>query len=173
MIGSRWIQLSFTHQLPVQQPPFLCQQWDIYIVSAYQLVQVQNNSSDVVKDPGSENPHQENSTLGSWTYHQSKMATKQFETVAAQGIITTRARLGLSWPLASRSFRMSAVVTSETLTVVVNTLCNLESWQYQCKTECAIALERIGKNMFEEHLTSQQNKHKDIHRVAIKLPKTQ
>lgn len=26
-------------------------------------------------------------------------------------MITTRARFGLSWPLASRSFRMSAVVT--------------------------------------------------------------
>ncbi len=35
---------------------------------------------------------------------------KQLETVAAHGMITTR-RLGLSWPFASRNFRMSAVVT--------------------------------------------------------------
>jgi hypothetical protein len=79
--------------------------------------------------------------LGSWTYHQSKMARKQFETVAPQGIITTRARLGLSWPLASRSFRMSAVVTSETLNVE-HAVCNLGSWQYQYKTGQAIALQR-------------------------------
>lgn len=36
---------------------------------------------------------------------------KQLETMAAHGMITTR-RLGLSWPFASRNFRMSAVVTS-------------------------------------------------------------
>ena len=94
--------------------------------------------------------------LGSWTYHQSKMARKQFETVTAQGIITTRARLGLSWPLASRSFRMSAVVTSETWNV--EHACNFEKWQYsfEFETGCVIALQRKRQEyMFEKHRTSQ------------------
>ena len=67
MIGSNFF---LTHQLPARQPPFLCQQSAmgyiylyiyIYMVSACRLVQLQNSSSDIVKDLRSETPHPENS----------------------------------------------------------------------------------------------------------------